>query len=265
MREILRRPKWMVLGVVVALIVAAFMSLGFWQLSRLEERRLNNVILTSRLERDPVTLSEVVASGLEGADLEYTRVQFKGTAQPDLAVFVRSQTNRSGEAGHHQIVPVSLDDGSHVLVNVGWVPLGDLPADVPGLGGEVSFTGFVRASQARQAFGQEEADGQLVEIRRVDLDRLSEQMPNPLVHVWVQLETPDDPNRLPQPVSPPAVDEGSHLAYALQWFSFAAISVVGFFLLVRREALRGAPARGSYVVDDDMDDDMEENQPTWSG
>jgi surfeit locus 1 family protein len=40
---------------------------------------------------------------------------------------------------------------------------------------------------------------------------------------------------LPIPPSPPDFsDEGPHLAYAVQWFSFAVIGLVGYVLLLGR-------------------------------
>ena len=38
--------------------------------------------------------------------------------------------------------------------------------------------------------------------------------------------------------SPSFADEGPHLAYAIQWFSFALIGLVGYFFLIRRAARR---------------------------
>ena len=34
-------------------------------------------------------------------------------------------------------------------------------------------------------------------------------------------------------IDPPSLDEGPHRSYAIQWFSFAAIALVGGTLLVR--------------------------------
>ena len=37
------------------------------------------------------------------------------------------------------------------------------------------------------------------------------------------------------PVTPPPPTEGPHQSYALQWFAFAAIAVVGLFILIRND------------------------------
>lgn len=249
MRAILLRPRWMLLTVVVGLIVALFITLGLWQLRRLDERRVNNAVLAARIDRAPVTLADVRSSGLPPEDLEYTVVRFTGVPQPERSVFVRSQTH-NGEAGTHQVVPVVLEDGSAVLVNLGWQPLNSHPRSINGLEGPVDIEGFVRPTQARPGFGQAEPAGELTEIRRIDIARLQEQFDHPLVDFWVLLRSPDAGPTPPHPVPPPQLDEGAHLSYAVQWFSFALISVLGFALLIRRERASGTGGR-SYVVDDE--------------
>ena len=263
MRNLLTRPRWVVLSLVVVVIVGAFILLGFWQLRRLDERQLSNAIVAARVDRQPVSVDDIDAAGLPKTDLEFTTIRLAGAPDPERSVFLRSQTH-NGVAGSHQLVPVKLVDGRAVLVNVGWVPLGSFPTSVPGLDGNVSIEGLVRASQPRPPLGQEESDGDLLEVRRVDLDRLRPQFPYQLVDFWVQLRSPDIDGAVPHPVEPPALDEGTHLAYAIQWFSFATISVVGFVLLVRRELTRGGArgARGGYVVDDDVARDTDRSRDT---
>jgi cytochrome oxidase assembly protein ShyY1 len=45
---------------------------------------------------------------------------------------------------------------------------------------------------------------------------------------------------LPVPAAPPTFDdEGPHLAYAIQWFAFLVIGLVGYVFLIRK-SLRGS-------------------------
>jgi surfeit locus 1 family protein len=57
------------------------------------------------------------------------------------------------------------------------------------------------------------------------------------------LQSPDSslPAR-PIRLAPPALDDGPHLSYAVQWFSFATIAVVGGILLTVRGTRRMQPA-----------------------
>jgi hypothetical protein len=49
------------------------------------------------------------------------------------------------------------------------------------------------------------------------------------------------------PVPPPELSEGPHLGYAVQWFIFSAIALVGYPIVLRRVLIR----RGKEVDDDD--------------
>ena len=49
------------------------------------------------------------------------------------------------------------------------------------------------------------------------------------------------PSDLPVPIPPEELSEGPHLSYAIQWFTFATIAVVGAVVLLRRE--RRGPTR----------------------
>jgi cytochrome oxidase assembly protein ShyY1 len=41
-------------------------------------------------------------------------------------------------------------------------------------------------------------------------------------------------SHVPPRVEPPPIDEGSHRNYAIQWFAFAIISIVGLVIFLRR-------------------------------
>jgi surfeit locus 1 family protein len=44
---------------------------------------------------------------------------------------------------------------------------------------------------------------------------------------------------LPAPVDLPEFDDdGPHLAYAIQWFGFAVVALVGFYFLMRRKGIQ---------------------------
>jgi cytochrome oxidase assembly protein ShyY1 len=60
--------------------------------------------------------------------------------------------------------------------------------------------------------------------------------------VVVQLLPGDTNARLPLGLvrwPAPQLDEGPHLSYTVQWFSFAVIILVGTFVLLRKQAREG--------------------------
>ena len=238
------RPRWIVFSVLVMFITVSCMVLGFWQLGRLQERRASNAVLDSRLAREPVPLVDIrnalgPVEGIEAdpSDYEHTRVTARGVLVDEGRVLVRSQVV-NGQAGTHAVFPLDLEDGTAVLVNVGWFPLGIDPGPAAGLfppSGRIELTGLVRASRLRPAFGRQEAEGHLETVARIDVGRIQEQVGLPLLPFWIQFIGPDDPQRLPVPAPVPAVEEGTHLSYAVQWFSFGSIALVGYVALMRKE------------------------------
>lgn len=239
MYRFLLSVRWLVATVVVVAVVVACVELGFWQLRRLDERIASNERMAGRLAAEEVEVAQLL-SGTEPAAAEYRRVWARGVFLPEEEILVRSHV-WNGEAGFHVVTPLRLGDGTVLLVNRGWVPLAmDSPPVVaaPPPAGEVRIDGIVRLSQPRPSVGQVEPEGELTIVSRIDIPRLAAQLPGDPLPVWVQLE--GSSSDLPVPVPPPAVDdEGPHLSYAIQWFSFATVGVVGYAALVRRSARAG--------------------------
>ena len=227
---------------VVFALAVVFVNLGFWQLGRLEERRLANTVGESRFESEPVDLRTLLqGAGEEEESLEYRRATVTGVFQPEDEVLIRSQVHQ-GVAGFHVITPIVGEDGSATLVDRGWIPLvlDQVPVtDAPPPEGAVTVEGWVRSTQVRGALGPTDPeDGRLVTMSRVDIGRIQEQVPYDLAPVYLSL-LDGEADELPVTAPPPSFeDEGSHLAYAIQWFSFALIGLVGYFFLIRRNARR---------------------------
>jgi surfeit locus 1 family protein len=233
-------PRWIVAHVVVLILAIVFVNLGFWQLRRLDERRLSNTVGESRYQEGPLGIEELLAAaGDEQDSLEYRRATATGVFLTEHEVLVRSQVYQ-GVAGFHVITPLVGEDGSATLVNRGWVPLelDEVPvAEAPPPPGEVTIEGWVRPTQERPALGpRDPEDGRLAAMSRVDIDRIGEQVPFELDPVYLS-QLGEEQDELPIPVDAPTFDdEGPHLAYAIQWFGFALIGVLGYLALVRRSA-----------------------------
>lgn len=50
-----------------------------------------------------------------------------------------------------------------------------------------------------------------------------------------------DLDRQPAPLPAPTMDEGPHFSYAVQWFIFTTVAVVGYPLILRRRAREPEP------------------------
>jgi surfeit locus 1 family protein len=233
MYRFLLRPKWLGFHLLVVLGIVLMVNLGLWQLRRLDQRQEFNATVEARFDVAAVPLDELLVEGGPD-DVEWRQAVATGTYLPDeqLVVVNRSQ---SGRAGQNVVTPLQLDDGRVLVVNRGFVPLGEAPPPPPA--GTVTVLGRARPSEERRT-GQlsDPADGELTEVQRLDLDRLATQLPGEVVPVYLdRLESdPAEAGPFPVPVAAPELGEGSHLSYAVQWFIFAACVVVGWVLAVRR-------------------------------
>jgi surfeit locus 1 family protein len=221
--------------VVVLVLAALFIRLGFWQLSRFDEKR-------DRRDTASTRLSAAVAdpNDLSPEEGEFRRVRVAGVYDRFHQVEVRNRT-QSGIAGRWVLTPVVPDAGGNaVVVNRGFVPAREHVPPPPM--GRVIVEGILLRSQTRGSFGPKDPEtGTLSVLNRVDVARFDRQVPGDFYPLWLQLtaQTPP-PIDLPLPLPPPEIGLGPHLPYAVQWFIFAAIGLIGWPILVRRRA-RASP------------------------
>lgn len=241
MRGLLLSPRWLVGHALALVAVIAFVNLGFWQLRRLDERRDYNTTVAARLADPERPLGEVLAEvGADPGELAYRRVSVSGRYLPDEEVLWSVRT-QAGRPGHHLLTPLATGDGDGVIVDRGWVPLelDDPPvAEAAPPEGQVTVTGvlFPPAADDRPVTGEDEF------VRQVDLGRLAGQVPLDLAGVYLLAQDPAAQG-LPVPAELPALGEGNHLSYAVQWFLFATVVLVGYPLLLRRRLLDQSAAR----------------------
>jgi surfeit locus 1 family protein len=237
------------------LVVAGCIRLGFWQLSRHEDRQTRNTQIAARLDLAP--LSAAVLLG-DTAGLFYRTAAAAGTLDNERSIILPGRSYR-GVPGVHLLTPLRLDDNSGVvMVNRGWVPSADaatIEVSDFAVHEPVALTGLVLpfpgADQSLAQRGTARA-GDAV-FRRVwysiDEQALRAQFPYPLLPVMLQaLAEPDAPavarGGYPARLEPPPLDDGPHFGYALQWFSFALIGLIGWVALM----LRGRLPQSSTVA-----------------
>ena len=240
----LKSGVWIAGFLIVALTVVLFVNLGVWQLRRLDERKAVNATIESQMAQEPVDLGLLVGEvGLDAAVLEYRRVIVSGTYDAEREVLLQARTLNS-QSGHNVVTPLAWDGGS-IAVNRGWVPIDSpgppVPEARPPASG-VTVVGILRASEQRGPTGATAPDGSYDKIGRIDLALLEPQWGPSLFPLYLQLESQDPPQgEYPIPLPSPEISEGAHLNYAIQWFIFALIAVVGFGALVSTTAKRRDP------------------------
>lgn len=99
--------------------------------------------------------------------------------------------------------------------------------------------GWIDLTEERGALGPTDPSaGRLVVLNRVDIARIQQQVPYQLLPIYLN-PADEEELGLPVAVAPPMFDdEGPHLAYSIQWFSFTLIGIIGYFFLMRRTVQR---------------------------
>ncbi len=228
------KPKWLLFHLFCALAMVAMVSLGMWQLRRLDERRDFNATVKARTEQEVVALDEIVPVGdADGTgDLEYRPVEVGGTYVPGLR-YERS-VRRDDLAGRDLFGVLQLDDGSVVVVNRGWLPDGTPSPALPE--GTVRLVARLRKS-ASDGTGQVGATGDApMTIFRIDVEAIAADAGAEPRAMYVERITsdPGEPAEM-IPVPFPDLGEGPHLGYAVQWFLFTLGAAVCWALAVARK------------------------------
>jgi len=203
-------PRRDIALLLVALFVAAGCArLGIWQLDRLRQRKARNAALAERLARPMIE----ARAGIPADSARQRRVTARGKYE-FAAERIWPGRSYEGTPGVALITPMRLADGSAVLVDRGWVPSPDafhVDHDTYREPDSAAVWGIART----------------LPRGRADVDSTGYL---PFVIEVVEPESPGLPRRWPVPT----FGNGPHLSYAIQWFSFAIIALVGTAVLIRK-------------------------------
>ncbi len=229
-----RRWRWVTVVVILGIIL--LVSLGIWQLDRLEQRRASNAVLAAQLAQPAVTLTgqEDPAELLAMKDRTVAAAgQFDYTHQ-----FIIQLQPWQGQTGVNLVTPLLLDDNTAILVNQGWIPEAEVATleqfQTPG---STTVTGYIQLSQVPRYGERDTANATFkAEQYRIDIESLQAQLPYTLLPVYLQQAPAEGETELPYR-APQEIDlsEGSHFSYALQWFSFALLLAGGYLYYVQQQ------------------------------
>lgn len=235
MLRFLRRPRWIAFTLFALIVTIGCVRLGFWQLDRLHGRRYYNALFRQGMAASPEPIEPLLADP-QARPLLYRRAVASGVYDTAREVILYGRTHDE-RPGNDLLTPLVLPDGRAVIVDRGWVPFQMKTPPVAAAqppGGDVSVTGFLVTGTSTGA-----STGPVTTVAHIDLGQLAAQLPYRLLPYYLQLQTqtPPQSSLLPAPPPPPTLDDGPHLSYAIQWFSFAIIAFVGYWILIRRQIL----------------------------
>jgi surfeit locus 1 family protein len=232
----------------VLLAAAVCVRLGFWQLDRLEQRRAYNAALQAAMAQPPLVLDEATFAAVarDPDGYLYRRVRVAGIYRPELGLVLRGRS-LEGRPGVNAVSGLALAGGGTVLVDRGWVPSTDGATVEPSVvraAGPAAVDGILqplaRTADAGTPAPVAVGGDTLRTYRRLDAAEAGRLAGDAVLPLYVRaLPGGDAAAGPPHPPALAELGEGSHLGYAVQWFSFAAIAITGLLVLLLRPSGRG--------------------------
>ena len=231
------------LVVAVVSVAAVAVTLGRWQLRRLHARRASNAVLLAARARPPLQLP---ADLRHGAAIDSgRRVDAQGHFDTTGQVILRDRV-QDDAPGVQVVTPFVLDGNAGVLwVLRGFVRSPDAvtlpdriaePAD-----GRVQISGLALAIPVTADRGKPLLHNGATTWQRLDRSVLAGRRDRSLAVYLVLAGDSTGPGRLAV-TQPPALTDGPHLSYAIQWFGIAlAVLTFGVIMLWRDGRARPPP------------------------
>jgi len=209
-----------------------FVRLGFWQLARLRAKVQRNAAIAAR-QREPAV--QFASLPRDTAAARYRRASAVGVFDYGAELVLSNRTYQ-GSPGADLVTPLRLaGSDTAVLVDRGWVYSPDgssvdrarwREADT------VSIVGYVEQYAPDPVSTSAARDPRIV--RRISRREVSSRISYPLAPYYL-VQTGDTATSHPVRREMPALDEGPHRSYAIQWFFFAATALVGAVAVWWRE------------------------------
>ncbi|MFG2893204.1 SURF1 family protein [Streptomyces sp. NPDC048248] len=243
MYRFLLSRQWVILTLVGLVLIPSMIKLGFWQFHRHEHKVAQNQLIADSLAAEPVPVTELTAPGrpLPRDDMWRT-VTATGRYDTRHEVVVRQRTAADEQSiGYYVLTPLLLPGGDAVLVNRGWISAGNDLTKFPGVPaaprGQVTVTGRMMADETTAESGIKNTKGLPArQVMLINSAQQAERLDRPVLGGYIEQTGPKPAGGKPEQVPEPDHDSiGPHMAYAIQWWLFAAAVPVGWVVLVRRE------------------------------
>ena len=218
---------------VTAVLLPVLISLGFWQLSRTEEKR---EILSQQQKKSQLPPIRITAEDETAAEIEYRRLEISGKYLRGYQILIDNKVHL-GQVGYYVVTPLQIDGtDSAVLVNRGWVKSTGRREVLPEIttpDGIVTIQGTAKFNPKDVVgFSDQNRLGQSwpALVRWIDINELDQDIPYKLkpflllqaaeqnadyVRNWIFVNSPPEKN----------------MSYAVQWFSLATALLLIFIVV----------------------------------
>ena len=208
-------------SVFVYFIILVLLSLGFWQLYRLNWKLNLLSEIDSSLRNDPVQFSKVDKKN-------YLRIKTSGIVDFNKQIYLYN-LNESGKPGFEVINPIIINNENY-LINRGWIPFDKKDKPEINLINERNIIGTLKLQHKASTFKPENDINKnyWFTLNREDIFKYTgKKFSDYIIYL-------NGDYKLPKPKVITANISNNHKKYAITWFSMA-ISILLIYLYFRKK------------------------------
>ncbi len=219
--------------IIAALMISILSSLGFWQVSRLNEKLGIENQINEKNSAEIIDLNTESLSNNNPGDYKYRKVQVKGNFVRTGITYIDNMAH-DGDYGFYVYAPFKIENSEKtILVNQGWIPYAGSRTDLP----DVQFStdsqmieGSIRIPSKRP-FVPSSVDELNIKEKNLwlymDLEKYAKEAPFQIYPFVIYMDPEEDVSYVrdwPEFNTKVAM----HTGYAIMWFSLAMIAFFVF-------------------------------------
>jgi surfeit locus 1 family protein len=221
-----------ILIIIMLILIGLFTRLGFWQLSRAEEKQKLEETIIHRNNLPPLSIERLMTLD---TDLRFRKVVVRGVYKEEKNIFLDGKKHKD-KIGYHVVTPLIITgtDNVQILVNRGWVKINKNGNTLPAIStpeGAVDVKGTIEFSSKPSFLSLHSFDDDRnwgVRWPFLDTDYYATQN-NVQLQPFYILQDADDKSRLIREWPVFDARKNIHILIAIQWFTFVVITI-GVFL-----------------------------------
>lgn len=219
-------------------LVSILCTLGFWQLDRSHQKQQLLDQQQSAADAPPLDLEQQTITNLD--TVRYHQIKVQGHYDEARQFLIDNQT-LDGKPGYFVLTPFRIDNSTRtVLVNRGWVPLGNDRKTLPDVHIEQTVTGITGRINYFPGVGvilkgaEIPTDTWPSVVQVVKHDILSAKLAEDLYNFQIELNPEEPAGYQRQWKINVAITPEKHVGYAVQWFGLA-ITLTGLFFWISKK------------------------------
>ncbi|WP_218460194.1 SURF1 family protein [Rickettsia sp. TH2014] len=221
-------------NLVVLITFTILISLGFWQLSRLKEKKLFLASMQTNLTSSAINLAEIQDS------LPYHKVKITGQFLPNKDIYLYGRRSMSSEKdGYYLVTPFKTIEDKVILVARGWFSNRNKNIITQATNDQQhEIIGVTMPSEKTRSYLPANDIKNNVWLT-LDLKEASQTLELNLENFYIIAEGKDISNLdilLPLSINHLAAIRNDHLEYALTWFGLA-VSLIVIYIIYRRNVI----------------------------